>query len=200
MTLLTTAEKVRKTSLFQTPLPALQDVRETLAATWGLRTVQVRAQAHLSAGFALGFVFQSPSGFPLAIHQKMADQQEQIWRSDASPAETEPLIINIQEGTVGSPDLAVELSITSDVAAAVDRFVQTNNVSFRARIVMRPREGAGRETVADNAQAVAIARQAVNALRRLRDERGTQRIHLFAALPLGLAVLLGRQLNACGPI
>lgn len=46
-----------------------------------------------------------------------------------------------------------------------------------------------------------IAKTIVKTIKRLRDQEGyRQELHLFAALPIGLAIMLGCQLNACGPI
>jgi hypothetical protein len=54
--------------------------------------------------------------------------------------------------------------------------------------------------VSDNAHAVAFAKQIGKTLSNLRDQASGATIHLFAALPLGLEILIGLHLNACEPI
>ena len=50
-------------------------------------------------------------------------------------------------------------------------------------------------------QATDLARKTVTAVRKIRTEyRITGRIHLFAAVPAGLAMLVGQLLNTLGPV
>ena len=57
-----------------------------------------------------------------------------------------------------------------------------------------------RESVRDSAHARAIARQVGQVCQNLCDERGVRHLHLFVAIPVELAVLIGHQLNALCPI
>jgi hypothetical protein len=50
--------------------------------------------------------------------------------------------------------------------------------------------------VKDAAQALAMSHQIGRELRRLHDKKGVTHIHLFAALPVALAVMVGHQMNA----
>ncbi len=178
-----------------TLLPALKSIRETVASKWGLRSVHVRAKAHISAGLALGFAFRDPTGFQLTV-----EQNGEVWGTEVIPASDNPLTVAETGGSIGSEDLAVQLSVAHDISRDVDRFVQARGEAFRARVTLQPRVGCGRESVADAQQALSMAVQAAKAIRCIRDERRALRTHLFAAVPIGLAVLLGHQLNACGPI
>ncbi|TEU17246.1 MAG: toll/interleukin-1 receptor domain-containing protein, partial [Anaerolineales bacterium] len=178
-----------------TLLPALESIRETIASTWGLRSVSVRAKAHISAGIALGFAFRAPTGFHLTV-----EQNGDVWGTEVIPASDNPLTVMETGGSIEAEDLAVQLSVAHDISRDVDRFVQARGEPFRARVTLQPHVGYGRKSVANAQQALSMAIQAAEVIRHIRDERRALRTHLFAAVPIGLAVLLGYQLNACGPI
>ena len=178
-----------------TLLPALESIRETIASKWGLRSVHVRAKAHISAGIALGFAFRDPTGFHLTV-----EQNGDVWGTEVIPEPEKPLTVMETGSSIESEDLAVQLSIAQDTSSGVDRFVRARGELFRARVNLQPPMGYGRKSVANAPQALSMAIQAAEVIRHIRDERGALRTHLFAAVPIGLAALLGHQLNACGPI
>jgi len=176
-------------------VPAVDDVKNALAETTGPRTLCVRAKARLSAGLALGFAFRQPSGFNIEI-----EQDGQIWSTAALKSEADALRVTEAGGDIRCPALAVEMSISADVAPAVDRYVQASGRGFRARLRFEPHGGPGRSSVPDWQHAIDMGAQAGTRIRQARNDYKVEEIHLFASMPLGLAVLLGHQLNACGAI
>ena len=54
--------------------------------------------------------------------------------------------------------------------------------------------------VKDAAQALAMSHQIGRELRRLHDKKGVTHIHLFAAVPTALTVMIGHQINAMSAI
>ena len=178
-----------------TLLPALTDIKQGVATEYGTGTVYVRAKAHLSVGVALGFAFRATTGFHLNVVQG-----QDLWATDCTPQDREPLVVSTTGGGIDSRDLAVELSITGDVAPKVDSFVRKRGQTFRARVKFQPPAGAGRDAVAGTEEALAMAIQVCMEIRRVRGEYGTDKTHVFAMMPLALAMLLGHQLNACGPV
>lgn len=178
-----------------TLLPSLADIEQGIAEEYGTCTLHIRAKAHLSVGVALGFTFLARTGFHLDVVQ-----YEDIWTTSCSPQEGQPLGVSGREGPVHAKGLAVELSVTGDVGPEVDKFVRARGQGFRARVTLEPRGGWGRDAVAGTEHALAMAIQVAMEIRRLRAEYGTDKTHVFAMMPLALGVLLGHQLNACGPI
>jgi hypothetical protein len=57
--------------------------------------------------------------------------------------------------------------------------------------------GAG---IQNGQHALAMALQIRAAIRKARNDHPQQTIHLFGAMPIGLAILLGANLNACEPV
>jgi len=176
-------------------LPALDDVKDGLACALGSCSVRIRAKARLSAGLALGFAFRRPSGFHLEVEQDHA-----VWTTVDSPCAAEPLRMVEACGDVRSKEIAVEVGVTQDTAGTVNDLVKQRGCEFRARLSFEPVAGASRESVSDGPAALAMARQVSAAIAGARKRFGSTRTHLFAAVPFGLAVFLGRELNALGEI
>jgi hypothetical protein len=82
----------------------------------------------------------------------------------------------------------------------VDNHVRERGQGFRARVKFQPAGGWSRDAVAGSGEAFAMAFQVAMEIRRARAQYGTDKTHVFAMMPLALAMLLGHQLNACGPI
>lgn len=49
-------------------------------------------------------------------------------------------------------------------------------------------------------EAVAIATELADKIKQLHAQYDTDTVHLFAAVPLGLALLIGYNMNACGTV
>lgn len=178
-----------------TLLPALTDIKQAVAKEYGTRTVYIRAKAHLSVALALGFTFRATTGFHLDVLQG-----QEVWTTNCTPQDREPLVVRATEGAIDSRDLAVELGIRRDVSSAVDNIVRKRGQEFRARVRLQPPVGPDEDAVASTEEALAMAKQIANEIRQLPGKYGTDTTHVFAAMPLAVAALLGHQLNACGRI
>lgn len=178
-----------------TLIPSLRDIKDTLTSICGLLSLHIRAKCHLSFGMALGFVFRATTGFHLEV-----EHYGQIWTTNTSCEDLSPLTLSEISGEINSKGLAIELCITEDVSEAVDRIVKENNKIFRTRIRFKPKRGIGRGSIPTGQHALAMSKQVAEEIRRIRREKRTETTHIFAAMPLGLGILLGYQFNACGPI
>ena len=176
-------------------MPGLDDLRHALADYVPTREIEVWSKALISLGIAFGYVFHRPTGFRLKLHQ-----EGDIWASDAAPDKDTGFIVDCQSGNVGSDYASIELSIAWDVCQGVTDYAKANQLSFRARCSISPKGGTSRYAVSSDSQAVGIADQVLRAIDQLRNERNVRTIHLFASIPINLAIILGHYLNACGPI
>ncbi len=184
-------------------LPALDTVRNTIREYSPGRLVEATGNLTLSAAIALGVAFLSVSKLALAWRQTWAENPEgQLWRLDASI--TDPgLRIDLDEGVPGRKDLAVLISLGEDVVPAFSAsrghlppFVGTLSIRsplsaenpFQRRHLRAPEE------------AVAVAKAIIEAVRDARNMYPGAHLHLFAAIPAGLAVLLGQLFNTLGPV
>ena len=71
---------------------------------------------------------------------------------------------------------------------------------YRHRLAFEPREGADRESIANDAAANLWARQVADAIVGLADRGGVDRVDLFLATTVELAVMIGWWANAAGAI
>lgn len=173
----------------------LQDVKKAVRETFSVVPVRVRGSKHLTAAFLVGHAFPSPT--VTAIH---VQQGPDLWSSACPPADLTPFAARLVDGTVGSSDLFVEVTATERaVRPAVQRFVARRGAVPFAYLRFEPVEGL-QHTAIDNALACAMARQVRTELTRAVDRRGIRQIHLFAAVPQGLMLLMGHHLNATVPI
>ena len=180
-------------------LPALTDVKVAVEQVLPHRQILVSGFAALPASTALGFEFMATSGIDTAWEQKMPEGNLQTWslkcgREDAG------FSAKTRDGELGSGDLAVLVSVNNDVAQAVASS-EGEIGPFRAYVHLNrhdSRQGAVLETPG---QAVDLARKTIEAARRARGEYAIGgRVHLFMAVPAGLAMLVGQLLNTLGPV
>ena len=180
-------------------LPALTDVKKAIEQMLPHRQLLISGFASLPAATALGCELMATSGIDTAWEQRMPDGDVQIW-SLKGGREDAGFSANTLDGELGSGDLAVLVSVNNDVTQAVASS-EGEIGPFRAYVHLNrddSRQGAVLET---SGQAVDLARKTVEAARKARGEYAIGgRVHLFMAVPAGLAMLIGQLLNTLGPI
>jgi hypothetical protein len=178
-------------------LPTLQDLRKALGRH-NIPSISLYPRAHLSVGFALGYIFRYPAHFHFAIEQPM-EKHIQWWNTQDTPASGE-LLQQSSELIAQEGDITIELNISRDIHPTVSDWMQSTQQQIHYRVLLTPVGGARRDAVPDSSHAVALAAQIGESIRNERDRNPRATIHLFAALPLGLAILSALHLNRCGPV
>ena len=139
------------------------------------------------------------SGINAAWEQRMPGGDTQIWSLNSDREDNGFSVITL-DGDLESGDLAVLVSVNNDVTQAVAAS-KGETEPFRAYVHVNrddSRQGAVLETPG---QAVDLARRTVEAIRQARgDYVISGRVHLFMAVPAGLAMLIGQLLNTLGPV
>lgn len=158
--------------------------------------VRLYSFAHLSLGLMFGFVFRDRTGFYLEIEQTNKGQDRSIWTTSEEPAPHE-LSMKEYPGTLGSQNLCVKINLIARDDSSVAAYTNSAGVDYRALLDVSPPSF---PYLISNGQGVAIARQLAERIKELHGEYGTNTVHLFAAVPLGLALLIGYNLNACGSV
>lgn len=177
-------------------IPALRTVGQVVCEEIsGRRPVEVSGKCSISAAVAFGTVFLRERCQPVCWTQPGAG----AWsiRSLPKPVNIE---VEVRAANVGAQDLAVLVSIATDVRPAFNAGRQTLP-EFRAIISVHPSDGAERLALASAGEAVAIAlrvQEEIRAVRREYPEIGT--VHLFLAVPVGLGLLIGQLLNTLGDV
>lgn len=179
----------------QVLLPQLRELERTISRQDSRRYIQLRANLSLSAAFAVGHVFSEAGGYRLEIQHR-----EQLWQSNTPPDDTTQLDLTEETSEDNGTDLLVIFSVTGEARQEAIEFAKAQGLPIRATLHMMPAGGPHDFSVRDASHACALARKARQELRRARQQYGARTIHLFYFGPQSLAVLLGRKLNACGPI
>jgi SMODS-associated and fused to various effectors sensor domain/TIR domain len=170
-------------------LPALEDVKKVLTAQTRSHRLHIDVQAYLPAPFAFGHAIPETSRLTLLL-----EGQKETWSTDGTATDTTPL----QKTTYsvqGDPRTAiVVITVERNIAHDVARNIPNLGLSYKQYLQFSL---PGR--VDSASQALAISHQLRHELRSLCD-KGVSHIHLFAALPAALAVMIGYQFNALCPI
>jgi CBASS immunity sensor of nucleotide second messenger signals/TIR domain-containing protein len=177
-------------------LPALDDVKNVLSERTSSRRLHMFVQAHLPAAFALGFAFPSAAHFTL-----MLEGRHGTWSTEGSASSSDPLHYLAYEYSGDAHVAVMEIAISRDTASGVTKSIPTLGISYKHHIRFDLQGGPDYLSgVQDASQALAMSHQIGRELRRLHDRKGVSHMHLFAALPAALAVMVGHQMNALGAI
>jgi hypothetical protein len=172
-------------------LPALRDVKNVLSEMRHSQTLHLGVQTQLSAAVALGASFPSTAGFTLLV-----EGQQGAWRSEPRTSTMAKPLPRKQYPLGEGAAAVVEVAIARDTTQVVSKALQQWELTYRYRI----RLGNGKHIVGDSAEAATMAAQVGAELRHLHDRTAVPYVHLFLSTPAPLAVLIGNQLNAAGPV
>lgn len=180
-------------------IPKLTEFRRTCSQQSG---IFLRADAHLSAGIAFGYVLHNRRNFKVWIEQKLQGQTFQTWRSDNMLRDSNLINVHPKVLSRGSGDILIELNISRSTTAKVDEWLENEslNLSIQHRIMIKPKDETSQTAIRDSIHATDLARAIGQEIISTRDAYPQATIHVFAAYPVGLAVLVGMHLNACQQI
>jgi len=154
------------------------------------KRIILRADARNTAGLVFGYVFCERAGF----HIEYTGHNGNIWRTDDTMHGPSP--VNRSETTIRKrgTDTIVELAITQgapSVQRPVDAWITTYRPSVQKRIMLDLPRKPPRITPAEGS---IIAGQVCDIISDEAIPGGT--VHLFGAMPLGVALLIGWGLKA----
>jgi len=179
-------------------LPALAEVASVIRTSGGGRAVVAGGLAAIPAATALGAAFLAQGKQKIAWSQYTHGRPEQLWSLE-TPRENSGFTFATKERDVSAKELAVLVSVAENVEPA---FAQTQGSlpAIRAITHVRHREE-GRFDIASPGQATDIAMTVIKAIRAAREQhRPMETVHLFMAVPLGVAMLIGQLLNTLGAV
>jgi hypothetical protein len=163
------------------------------------RPIDLKIQAHLSIAWFLGTLLPPKTGVAFTLRQLDARMREMLW-DDSLPRcpeggsgwcfSEEPL----GEGA----ELAVALSVSRDLLADVRHHLATYPTAI-GTLLHASLQSPGQHAIVDGAHGRWLADALIEQLSRVVSERRPTRIHLFAACPVNLMVLLGQQAAALDP-
>ena len=178
-------------------LTALEDLSDSVQRNVSGREIVASGLASLPSTTALGYHFMVTRGIRLAWEQLFPDQSRQLWSLAASRANSGYQVVTTP-GMTSADNLAVMVSVNANVEGAVAASRKITG-PFRAFVhVLSPDQ---RRFLSSPGEALDVAHLTVEATREARDKfdiRGY--VHLFMAVPAGLAMMIGQMLNTLGPV
>ena len=123
--------------------------------------------------------------------------RDSVWVTSGVPhvpsalVESVPKVFNQESGEV-----ALVLSISRDIEESALSFIKTWPNQPKAAMAYR----LANTTVSSSAHALSIAQEVSQKIKTFIDVWKVEKIHLFGAMPVGMAALIGHRLNAICPI
>lgn len=163
------------------------------------RPIEIKIQAHLSIAWYLGSLLPPKTGVSFSLRQLDARMREMVW-DDSKPRCPEGAAgWALEQDLMGEgEELAVAVSVSRDVQADVRAHLSANPGAIGS-LLHATLQPPGQHAVADGAHGRWLVDALIAQLSRVVAERRPARIHLFAACPVNLMVLLGQQAAALGP-
>lgn len=162
-----------------------------LRQRFGEEQFEIHLACHLSIALVAGHQF----GLEAPLVPLQGRHAKEPWRRSALPPPSADLALR-KRGRPEAADLAVSLSITHDIMDDVEGYLRSRGLDFQLVDIGVPSPSARAVTTAAHADALADA--IMRQLRVARSGRPERVIHLFLALPVALAFLLGQYQHALG--
>jgi hypothetical protein len=179
-------------------LPALSRIADAIRREAPGREIEAFGFPTLPAAFALGVAFVATGGLRLAWRQITRGQSDQVWSLHA-PRITSGFQARLSSKDAKARDIALLISVADDTepvfAACQDRLPPVR------ALVHITKPGAYPHVFGTPGEAADVAHIVEDGLRAARREYGdVGTVHVFAAVPAGLAVLIGQTLNTFGTV
>jgi hypothetical protein len=170
-------------------LPALADLPQPLL---------LALQTHLSIGWYLGTLLNPKRGFNVNVSQR-TNAGEIVWDlARAQPPNDDRGWLLTEEPLNLGQDLALVVSVTHDARLDAKRAIDTLALPI-GRLAHAGLQQPGPDAVVDGGHARWLADALAMQVRELVVADSPRRLHVFAACPVGLMLLLGQRADAWCP-
>ena len=180
-------------------LPALRTIRACVGVEAPDRPLRAFGFPGLPAATALGAAFVAPAGIDVSWEQEIPGQPAQRWSLACERTPSGFVSECWPHDRAG--DLAVMVSVNAPVEPAAARVIGATPV--RASVQVHRDDAIDNSFLADAGQAADLAWTIVEAMRNARttypDLTGGT-VHLFMAVPAGVAMMVGQLLNTFGTV
>jgi hypothetical protein len=183
-------------------LPALRTLRGELAkalrssqrSSSDVPSIELSGQVTISMAVALGTTFLSTSELGRAtwLQPRPGASQPERWSAGLTRAESHFRVLESPDATTAK-HLALLVSVGQQPVEADFRRYRSQLPPLRAVVSIEPSERSPGQLTAETALDVCL--KTIDALKAARKTYGADVVHLFFAGPVGLAFLLGQQLN-----
>ena len=175
-------------------LPRLQEAARPMRQH---KAIKAYVDATPAVGIAFGSLFAGAPK-PIWVYQRGKAISSAFWNSNAPAARLHrpvPTVIDRSDGEDSVIEVCPIASQAKRVSGEVSRTVSDLQIAYKRRISIGHDLPSG---VLGPGHAVAIAHVVGSSVRDALGNGG--RVHLFAAVPIALAVFIGAELNTCSKI
>ena len=153
-----------------------------------VKTLLVNPKTHLSAGFIFGYVFRETTGYKLIIKQN-----NELWSNNKTTTSKHWKIREITGNNLDSNNIIIMIRIgINDIKSLVNRYINENTFKYRQKISYTLNEYIDKDDIYPLIQEL---------IKELKKKIKLQiKFHIFASIPIGLAILIGYHLNVLIPI
>jgi hypothetical protein len=168
-----------------------QDIDDLPSRLRHVSQVAMTGSLRQATAFAVGAALRMVTNVDLAVTQRT-----QLWVSNATyDSPIQPTVVEHQIGQ--GNDIALAVEVATELTEDVMTYLRDRQLPIDRLIVLQPAGGPKDNAIPDGATANALAIGLRNQARR--SSRGCNRVHLFLAGPMGLALLLGHRWNRVAP-
>lgn len=179
-------------------VPALEAVAQACERWAPGRRIVAEGFCALPAAVALGTTFLATRGLKMDWAQFHPTRGIQCWSLGAK-REASGFVGTVQSADVAADDLAVLVSVASDVRPAFGAS-RLALPAFRGLVVV-DRPGAYPHDLETPGQALDLVHVVNETLKKARgDLQPRGGVHLFLSVPAGVAMMIGQSLNTIGPV
>ncbi|MEH7148381.1 alpha/beta fold hydrolase [Priestia megaterium] len=177
-------------------IPQLQFATTTWSQDWVKKGGRVRIYSKLClpGGLLVGNRFSRTKGAIIEV-----EHYKQIWSSEKADTDFKAISKRIPGNNSESGRAVLALSVTNNIQAAVKQHIDKINADYRMMINILPPTGPGQESIQNNEQAVAYAKDVKDIADNLK-RQGIEEFYLFLNCPFSVAVFVGHHLTALSPI
>ena len=180
-------------------LSALSMVSSQIQESVPGRAIQASGLLSIPAATALGYYLMAPRRMDISWEQHIPSGSTQVWSLRAEREDSGFQATN-RAGDLEGDDLAVLVSVNADVSQAVADS-RESVPSIRAYVHVKHASGESNLELPSSGHVVDVARRTVDAARSARAQyRVRGKVHLFMAVPVGLAMMIGQLLNTLGQV
>jgi hypothetical protein len=176
-----------------------QRLADLMPALVGLpQPLLLALQTHLSISWSLGTLLNPKLGFTVNVSQR-TNAGEMAWNlSRAEPPDDALGWLVTEERLNRGQELALVVSVTHDALTDARRAIDTQALAI-GRLAHARLPQPGPDAVVDGGHARWLADGLARQVRELVVADPPLRLHVFAASPVGLMLLLGQRADAWGP-
>ena len=169
---------------------------ESALVARSLTQLRLSTFAHQTLGLFFGFVFRERTGFRLDIEQVTSGKEPAVW-STSEKAVTHRMSMTEHPAQLGSKNLVIQLNLVAPDHTSFAAYAGQSGFTYRVLLDVTP---PACPYFISGGQAVCLARDLADSIKKIHTRYGTKTVHLSAAVPFGLAIMIGHNLNACGSI